>query len=212
MGPFHHSSICINHREPSFTNGIAPVIFWMPLFPTILSIRSTVPGLNAIRCCALFSITSSDAGCICPSVGPPTCCSGFSGCSSGMFSAPRQQSLYYLNPTITRSYRRMTSNFGRLGTSDHVSAPSTCNAQERVSESIEGICTRIRQLTCALADRRSLEAKTPSSHLWLQPCSSRLVTVAPQQKYARKTSVRVDHVVRSMGRPLHLPRFLTRAR
>jgi hypothetical protein len=50
-----------SHRA-SFTNGMAPVILCMPLFPTIRSIRSTVPGLNATRCWALTRITSSDAG------------------------------------------------------------------------------------------------------------------------------------------------------
>jgi hypothetical protein len=122
-----------------------------------------------------------------------------------MFSAPRQQSIYNLK-LITRPYRRTTSNSGRLGTSGHVSAPSTCNAtQSQRVHWVGGVCTRIRQLTCALADRQTLEARTPSSHLWLRPCSSRLVTVVPQQKYARKTWVRVDRVVRSMGHPLGLP-------
>lgn len=61
----------------------------MLLLLTIRSIRSTVPGLNATRCCALTNITSSDAGWICPSVGPPMCCSKCSNSSasaSGMFS------------------------------------------------------------------------------------------------------------------------------
>jgi hypothetical protein len=58
-----HRHSPLDHLPPAnFTNGMAPVIFWMPLLPTIRSIRSTVPGLNAIRCCALTRITSSEAG------------------------------------------------------------------------------------------------------------------------------------------------------
>jgi hypothetical protein len=123
-------------------------------------------------------------------------------CSSSAFS-------YHLNIIVMRPYRHTTSNSDRLGTSGRVSAPSTCNATD---SPLGGLCTQIRQLTCALADHRSLEAKMPFSRLSLRPCSSRPVTVVLRQIFARKTWVKRDHVVKLMGRPLTRPRLATRAR
>ena len=110
---------------------------------------------------------------------------------------------------VTRPYRRTTSNSGRLGTSGRVSAASTCKATD---SPLGELCTQICQLTCALVDHRSLEAKMPFSNIWLRPSSSRLVTVVLQQISARMTWVRRDHVVKLMGRPPNLPRFPTRVR
>jgi hypothetical protein len=178
----------------------------MPLLPTIRSIRSTVPGLNAIRCRALASITSSDAGCICPSDGAPACCSKLSGCTScsGMFSVLDQ---YRDHPTfnLTHAYRHMTYNIDHPGTNGHVSAPSTC--KNRASQ--HQTPGKTTQLTCALAVHQNPGVRMPSLRPWLQPCNSPLVVAAHELLCARTTWEKVDRGPQSLSHPRSPPKSPT---
>ena len=165
-------------------------------------------------------MTSCDAGCIWSGVGPPTCCSGSSGCSaSGMFSAARQYDFETPKSVDVIPYRHTTSNIGRLGTNGRVFVPNICGQhmvmQAKKKKNAWSISTECREkeplsrLTSALADHRSLTARMPSWHLWPHPYNFPLVVAAPQPVTVKMTSGKVGPAQQSMGHQLAPPKFLT---